>query len=117
MLIQCSHASETTAGALIFLFYYLALDPVHVGHIRKELEGIDDIRSNDALQALPYLNGAITEALRLHPPVPSGLLRKTPAEGLNIGGVYIPGDVTCVSPFYPIARRESSLFGLLMGRH
>ena len=104
-------ASETTATALVFLFYQLVLDPKHIAEIRKELDGIDDIRSNDALQALPYLNGAITEALRLHPPVPTGPPRQTPAEGLDIGGTHIPGGVTCLSPIYPIARRKSSLLG------
>ena len=109
-----SPASETTATALTFLFYHLARDPIHIQIIRNELQSVEDIRSNDGLHALPYLNACITETLRLHPPTPSGLMRQTPAEGIYIGDTYIPGHVTCVAPTYSIARRESRPFPSLI---
>ena len=98
--------SDTTASALLFLFYRLSLQPEVVDNIRKELISLDNIRDDHALQTLPYLNGAITEGLRLHPPVPGGFSRQTPPEGITIDGVYIPGGVTCVAPNYSIARCE-----------
>ena len=101
--------SETTATALTFLFYHLARDPVHIQRILNEVRSVNDIRSNDSLHALPYLNACITETLRLHPPTPSGLMRQTPAEGIYVGGTYIPGHVTCLAPTYSIARRKSGL--------
>lgn len=67
---------------------------------------MNDIRSNEELQALPYLNACITEALRLHPPSPAGLVRQTPMEGVFVGDSYIPGDVTCLAPTYSIGRRK-----------
>lgn len=58
------------------------------------------------LQYLNHLNGVINEALRLHPPIPTALQRLTPPEGLDIGGTYIPGNVTVWCPQYAIGRSE-----------
>ena len=55
-----------------------------------------------------YLNGVINEALRLHPPVPSGVLRQTPPEGLVLDGVFILGDIIVSSPSWSIGRRNSN---------
>ncbi|KAG8529675.1 uncharacterized protein KY384_005156 [Bacidia gigantensis] len=99
--------SDTTASALTFLFYHLALEPSIAETLRQELEQANDIRDDHALQGLPYLNGIINETLRLHPPVPGGMPRSTPPEGIVIDDQYIPGGVTCVAPNYTIARMES----------
>jgi len=40
----------------------------------------------------------------LNPPVPSGVFRETPAEGVNIGDVYIPGHTVIQMPQYAMAR-------------
>lgn len=50
------------------------------------------------------LEGCINEALRLFPPVPSGLQRMTPPEGVKIAGRYIPGDTLVSTPTYTIHR-------------
>ena len=57
---------------------------------------------------LDHLNGIIYEALRLYPPVPTAMERKTPAEGLEIGDVYVPGNMTVWCPQYAIARSKKS---------
>jgi cytochrome P450 len=59
------------------------------------------------IQDAVYLNGVINEALRLHPPVPSGVLRQTPLEGLMLNGVFIPGDIIVSSPSWTMGRRMS----------
>jgi len=64
------------------------------------------ISNISGLQALPYLNGFINEALRLYPPIPTGGLRVTPPEGITVASRYIPGDVTIASSRYTIGRRE-----------
>lgn len=48
--------------------------------------------TNDRLKQLPYLNAAITEMLRLFPPIPGFLRRIAPPEGCFITGSYIPGN-------------------------
>lgn len=79
--------------------------------IRAELnplQGSDGDFSVKDLQNADHLNAVINETLRLHPPVPSGVLRVTPAEGITISGTYIPGNVTVVSPTYTVGRLESA---------
>ncbi|EXJ79942.1 hypothetical protein A1O3_08228 [Capronia epimyces CBS 606.96] len=103
--------SDTTAATLTNAFYYMIKDPVHLKRLRDEL---DPIRLDDGtfnfkdLQGAEYLNAVINETLRLQPPVPSGLYRKTPPEGISVNGVYIPGDVTVSVPSYTLGRSEAA---------
>ena len=85
--------SDTTASTFTFLFYYLAKHPEQVMKLREELEPLTtgDWSDKDINQA-QHLNGCINEALRLHPPVPSGVQRLTPPEGMEVGGKHIPGN-------------------------
>ncbi|KAK2808753.1 hypothetical protein FQN50_004425 [Emmonsiellopsis sp. PD_5] len=95
--------SDTTAATLTHVFYHLARDPTHVDIIRKELQQVSGLSNND-LKDLPHLSGVINEALRLHPAVPSGLQRQTPAEGLQVGDHFIPGNVNVLIPAAVIGR-------------
>ena len=103
---QLTPSSETTSTALAFLYHYLASHLSYTQTLRAELASVSNIRSHSSLQSLPYLNALITETLRLHPPVPAGLQRNTPKEGVVIDGEAIPGGVTCLAPMWSIARRE-----------
>jgi len=99
--------SDTTAATLTHAFYHLATDRALVEKLRKELSGLQkkdgsfDVRD---LANANLLNGIINETLRLHPPVPSGLLRKTPPEGIIIGDRRIPGNVTVTVPSWVMGR-------------
>lgn len=100
--------SDTTATTLVYIAYYLATQPAVAKKLRAEFTehqiANDDSFSIAGLAHLGYLNGIINEALRLHPPVPGGLLRDTPADGLQVGDVYIPPNTTVVTPMYTIQR-------------
>ena len=77
--------------------------------LRKELDSFYKPGSESEfrdLQEATYLNGVINEALRLHPPVPGGVLRVTPPEGITIGSTFIPGNVTISTPLYSLGRRK-----------
>jgi cytochrome P450 len=98
--------SDTTAATLTFLFYHLAQEPEVVAKIREELRPLTqntDWHDKD-IQHAAYLNGAINEALRLHPPVPSGVQRTTPKEGMHIGETFIPGGTNYWMPQYVMGR-------------
>ncbi|RMZ86840.1 hypothetical protein DV736_g5936, partial [Chaetothyriales sp. CBS 134916] len=87
--------SDTTATTLVHCFYHLARDPALVAKLRAELEA-QNVSSGDnfeiaSLQYLPYLNALINETLRMHPPVPGGVYRNTPDEGVVINGIRVPG--------------------------
>jgi cytochrome P450 len=99
--------SDTTAATLVHLFYHIATQPKLIDRLREEIDGlvgeggkIENVKIQDA----PVLNGSINEALRLNPPVPSGVFRQTPKEGVDIGGTYIPGGTTIQMPQYAMAR-------------
>jgi cytochrome P450 len=74
--------------------------------IREELRGVD-YNDVNALAALPHLNGAINETMRLFPAGPTFGSRQTPPEGLDCDGVYIPGNVKIFAPRWSIGRRKS----------
>ncbi|KAL8997115.1 MAG: hypothetical protein Q9169_003551 [Polycauliona sp. 2 TL-2023] len=90
--------SDTTATALSCSVLELARHPEHVKKLRKELAPYMQDRTKDVanqeIAKLDHLNGVIYEALRLYPPVPSAIERKTPPEGMEIGGQFIPGNMT-----------------------
>ena len=102
--------SDTTAATLTYIMYHLAKTPHLVTKLREELREMNYLPGSEtevrAIQDAKYLNGVINEALRLHPAVPSGLLRLTPPEGINVEGTFIPGGVTISSPLYSMGRRK-----------
>jgi hypothetical protein len=73
----------------------------------RALTTLNGIVDDQHLVGKPYLTGIINEALRLHPPVPSGLQRLTPPEGAVIAGRYIPGDMNVTTPTYSLHRGKS----------
>jgi len=108
--------SDTTAATLTYLFYHIASKPEWQEKLREEIHGVKQKHMNekegtvildqwlkDEDQA-PILNGMINETLRLNPPVPSGVFRKTPSEGVNIGTTFIPGDTVIQMPQYVMSR-------------
>ncbi|KAF9884303.1 hypothetical protein FE257_001881 [Aspergillus nanangensis] len=86
--------SETTANLLSGLIARLIWNPAKCKTLCEE------IRSTFASEAeityertsrMPYLNACLEEGLRIHPPVPVGLLRTVPKEGDHIDGNWVPG--------------------------
>lgn len=104
--------ADTTAVALAHIFYQLAADPNHVERLRAEIQGIwkegTEFNVWD-FQNAEYLNGVINETLRLHPPVPSGVQRITPPEGVTVDGVFVPGGVNIAVSNWAIGRCQFSL--------
>jgi cytochrome P450 len=99
--------SDTTNTTLAFACYHLAKDPSHVEKLRAELEKAEyemTPTNLSILQNLDHLNGVINESLRLHPPLPGGVPRLSPPEGLFIGGHFIPGNINILTPSWVIQR-------------
>ncbi|KAJ5716177.1 hypothetical protein N7493_008088 [Penicillium malachiteum] len=99
--------SEPIAAVLVGLFCELALAPRHLDKIYQEIKRID---IGDGIRSLgnccPHLEGAILEALRLYPALPTGGNRKTLKNGVNIGRTFIPPETTIVAPRFCISRRK-----------
>ncbi|OLN97179.1 Tryprostatin B 6-hydroxylase 1 [Colletotrichum chlorophyti] len=101
--------SDTTAASLTCLFFELAQKPLIYERLREEIDNYFAQHTepeHSVLSRLPYLQACIDEALRLHPPVPSGLQRITPPEGMEIDGTIIPGDTIVRIPTYTMQRDE-----------
>ncbi|CAI7657890.1 unnamed protein product [Penicillium crustosum] len=86
--------TETTATALSGLLYHLLMTPdkmnILVEEVRGAFEKDSDIEMR-ALEHMPYLSACISEGLRVYPPVPVGLPRIAPDEGLLVCGEHVPG--------------------------
>lgn len=112
--------SGTVAAVLSHIFYHLAVDATVVEKLRTEIK---DLWKEDTpfnlwdFQNAEYLNGVINEAMRMHPPVPSGVQRITPPEGVTIDGVFVPGSVNITVSSWAIGRCESSSFYMLVGHN
>ena len=107
-LIQIA-GSDTTLSVLIFVMYHLAANPRIQSDIYKEITDAG-VLTYEAIKDLKLLDGVIKETLRLHPPVPSGMLRETPAEGIYVDGAYIPGHIVVSCPTWTIHRGKYTEF-------
>ncbi|KAG0154582.1 hypothetical protein PDIDSM_150 [Penicillium digitatum] len=86
--------TETTATALSGLLYHLLMTPQKMKTIAEEVRGTFEKDSDiemRSLEHMPYLNACIEEGLRVYPPVPVGLPRIAPDEGLIVCGEHVPG--------------------------
>ncbi|EEY20954.1 isotrichodermin C-15 hydroxylase [Verticillium alfalfae VaMs.102] len=61
-----------------------------------------------ALQDLPYMNACIDEALRIFPPVPTGLTRTVPRGGDTVAGEFLPGGTPSPSTAGPPPTRPAT---------
>jgi cytochrome P450 len=99
--------SDTTAASLTMLFLNLATDPALVIPLRKETDdyfAASVTADATSLSKLKHMDAVINETLRLHPPVPGGVQRVTPPEGIRVGSVFIPGNTIVQVPLHTVLR-------------
>ena len=99
--------SGPTAPAISAILLHLATRPDVVEKLRGELKDLDftpGLTPHSQLAKLELMEAVINEALRLHPPIRSGPERMTPPEGLQIGRIYIPGNIRLQTPLYTLHR-------------
>ncbi|KAI0874262.1 cytochrome P450 [Hypoxylon argillaceum] len=85
--------TETTASLLTGVIHYLVKNPdkmkILTDEIRPRFQSSQYITLEE-LAPLPYLNACIREALRIYPPVATGLPRIVAAGGNSILGKWVP---------------------------
>lgn len=89
--------SETTANLLSGLIARLMWNPDKYKKLVDEIRGAfktEEEVTYERLSKLTYLNACLEEGLRIHPPVPTGLLRTVPAGGDTIDGHFVPAGVS-----------------------
>jgi len=91
--------TETTATALSGLIYFLhQADNRHAlnklkAEVRGKFSSFGDT-TLEGLARLEYMHAIIQEGLRMYPPAPSQLPRRTLSGGMIICGQFIPGNIT-----------------------
>lgn len=86
--------SETTANALSGLIARLIWNPDKYEKLVSELRGAfktEEELTSENIGKLPYFQACLEEGLRIHPPVPVGLLRTVPKGGDTIDGDWVEG--------------------------
>ncbi|KFY45029.1 hypothetical protein V495_03143 [Pseudogymnoascus sp. VKM F-4514 (FW-929)] len=86
--------SETTATLLSGTTYHLLKNPRVMEKLQKEIRGAfkneEDI-DIAGVNNLDYLLAVLDEALRMYPPVPTGMSRRVPGDGDVINDRWVPG--------------------------
>jgi cytochrome P450 len=101
--------SDTTKASIIYSCYHLAVDQKLQQVVRDEI--LNAVPRGEPLQfshiaKLPLLEALINESLKLHPPVPSGLQRDTPPEGIWVVEIFIPEGIAISTPTYTVHRSK-----------
>lgn len=111
--IMMNAGSDTTAIAMNNVVFWLLKNPACLARLREEVDAVLDadeiIAPYDKVKHLPYLRACLDESLRITPPTTFGLPRRTPAEGANILGDFIPGGTTVAISAY-VAHRDPKIF-------
>ncbi|RDD43709.1 Cytochrome P450 3A8 [Trichoplax sp. H2] len=98
---------ETTASALAYTSYLLALNP---DVQQRLLDEIDEkcpkgtTVTSELVSSLPYLDMVLSESLRIYPP--AYIVNRIAKNDIVIGGVLIPKDVVAAIPIYGIHHNE-----------
>lgn len=94
--------SETTATLLSGATYHLLKNPRVMEKLQREIrEAFKEEKDINiaGVNNLKYLLAVLNEAMRMYPPVPTGLPRRVPGDGDVINDRWVPGGV-CVAPPY-----------------
>jgi cytochrome P450 len=97
---------ETTAQALSWALYLLALFPEWQQKAREEVRRVAGGKpiGRELVQDLPLVEAIFKEAMRLYPPAPS--LMRVAREDTSLGGHAIEAGANIVIPIYVVHRHE-----------
>lgn len=98
---------ETTAKALTWTLYLLALAPQWQQCVRDEVATVVGAGPIEArhIEALVVTRQVVSEAMRLYPPVP--VISRMAAEAVDLGGVKLPRGGLAIFPIYAIHRHAT----------
>ncbi|XP_071694751.1 7-ethoxycoumarin O-deethylase-like [Rutidosis leptorrhynchoides] len=98
--------TDTTSNSLEWAMTEVLRNPRTMVKVKEELEeviGKENIVHESDISKLPYLCCVVKETLRLHPPVPFLIPRKTKTE-VNLNGYTVPKDTQVLVNVWAIGR-------------
>lgn len=101
--------SETTATLLSGATYHLLRNRTAYAKAQDEVRSAfaaPEEMTLARLAQLPYLQAVLEESLRVYPPVPVALPRRTPPEGAWIAGTWVPGNVSNAMQYSVVFHRD-----------
>ncbi|KAF7547929.1 hypothetical protein G7Z17_g7386 [Cylindrodendrum hubeiense] len=105
-------AADSSFSPVTYCFRHLMLSPGTIDTLRVELAPLYNCSQKggfanaDLTTSAPFLNAVINETMRLYNPTCTNAAKKTPPEGIVLGGTYIPGDVNMISSIWSYHRSE-----------
>jgi cytochrome P450 len=94
--------SDTTGNTLACALYYLVANPFVYKTLQRQIDemfpGGDKSYDYAKVKSLSHLDAILKETMRLKAAVPGGQPRVTPPEGLQVGSIWVPGDVNVLVP-------------------
>ncbi|RFU30754.1 hypothetical protein B7463_g5576, partial [Scytalidium lignicola] len=94
--------SETTATTFASIIYFLCRYPAVLRKLQTYLDAAmpngERDWSYEKIKAVTYLDDIINETLRLKPALLTGGYRVTPAKGIKVDEIYIPGNTNVFVP-------------------
>ncbi|KAI4217192.1 MAG: hypothetical protein LQ351_000501 [Letrouitia transgressa] len=104
---------NSVAATIDAIVYYVLKDPKVHARLKTEIDSLDEEIpiSWKAIQKLPYFDGVVQEALRLHPPGGFSLDRVVPRKGLSLpDGRFLPGGtIVGMNPW--VTNRNKEIYG------
>ncbi|KAJ4826687.1 hypothetical protein Tsubulata_043048 [Turnera subulata] len=97
--------TRTTADGILFLMGELINHPEKFKKLRDEIDSVvgkNRLVEESDVPNLPYLQAAVKETMRLHPPVP--LFDRVCRETCKVGGYDMPKGMTVVMNVYSVMR-------------
>ncbi|QKX60337.1 uncharacterized protein TRUGW13939_07481 [Talaromyces rugulosus] len=111
--IMLNAGSVSTAIAINNTMYLLLKNPKCLVTVRGEIDSVTEegetVIAYEKVKYLPYLRACVDEAMRIFPPTPFNLPRKTPSEGATIFREYVAGNTTVSMSSY-VAHRDENVF-------
>jgi cytochrome P450 len=101
--------TDTTAVTATYLIWTTLKHPEVHGRLRKEVKQLSPELTITELQSLPYLQCVIQETLRLYGAVSSGLPRRTPKGGCQVGEIFVPEGTTVTTQSFTL-HLDSDIF-------
>ncbi|EAT86220.2 hypothetical protein SNOG_06389 [Parastagonospora nodorum SN15] len=98
--------ATTLASALFYLAKNPSTQKKLQAHLDRAMPGGYSDWSYEKVKSVSYVDDFINETLRLKPALLTGGARETPAKGIQVGDVYIPGNTNVMVPIWLIQRDE-----------